>query len=144
MQIPPSRPSWILFLRRVGLLSVLIHTPAMALSNISLSSIKPKPEGGKCQILHWSDILQAELQSKNSCFGYIMALKHVKEGEGNSQNNNNNDWLFEALSSIKFWNKGVVPHNKLTRVVNKNASILPSPDFVSSNLRVASSSLLKK
>lgn len=43
MQMPPSLPSWILFLRRVGLLSVLIHTPAMALSKISLSSIKPKP-----------------------------------------------------------------------------------------------------
>lgn len=45
MQIPPSLPSWILFLRSVGLLSVLIHTPAMALSKISLSSMKPKPEG---------------------------------------------------------------------------------------------------
>lgn len=44
IQIPPSRPSWILFLRSVGLLSVLIQTPAMALSKISLSSIKPKPE----------------------------------------------------------------------------------------------------
>lgn len=44
IQMPPSLPSWILFLRRVGLLSVLIHTPAMALSKISLSSMKPKPE----------------------------------------------------------------------------------------------------
>lgn len=42
--MPPSLPSWILFLRRVGLLSVLIHTPAIALSKISLSSIKPKPD----------------------------------------------------------------------------------------------------
>lgn len=50
IQMPPSLPSWILFLRRVGLLSVLIHTPAMALSKISLSSMKPKPENmdGEC------------------------------------------------------------------------------------------------
>lgn len=43
MQMPPSRPSWILFRLSVGLLSVLIHTPAMALSKISLSSMKPRP-----------------------------------------------------------------------------------------------------
>lgn len=43
MQMPPSLPSWILFRLRVGLLSVLIHTPAMALSKISLSSMKPRP-----------------------------------------------------------------------------------------------------
>lgn len=43
MQMPPSLPSWILFLLSVGLLSVLIHTPAMALSKISLSSMKPRP-----------------------------------------------------------------------------------------------------
>ena len=52
IQIPPSLPSWILLLRRVGLLSVLIHTPAMALSKISLSSIKPRPETHSC-ILSW-------------------------------------------------------------------------------------------
>lgn len=43
MQMPPSLPSWILFRLSVGLLSVLIHTPAMALSKISLSSMKPRP-----------------------------------------------------------------------------------------------------
>lgn len=45
MQMPPSLPSWILFRLSVGLLSVLIHTPAMALSKISLSSMKPRPAG---------------------------------------------------------------------------------------------------
>lgn len=43
MQMPPSLPSWILLRLSVGLLSVLIHTPAMALSKISLSSMKPRP-----------------------------------------------------------------------------------------------------
>lgn len=43
IQTPPSRPSWILFPRRSGLLSVLIQTPAMALSNISFRSIIPNP-----------------------------------------------------------------------------------------------------
>lgn len=43
MQMPPSLPSWILFRLSVGLLSVLIHTPAIALSKISLSSMKPRP-----------------------------------------------------------------------------------------------------
>lgn len=42
--MPPSLPSWILFLLSVGLLSVLIHTPAIALSKISLSSINPSPK----------------------------------------------------------------------------------------------------
>lgn len=43
IQIPPSRPSNILFLFNVGLLSVLIHTPAIALSKISFRSSKPNP-----------------------------------------------------------------------------------------------------
>ena len=47
IQMPPSLPSWILFLLSVGLLSVLIQTPAIALSNISLSSIQPRPINGK-------------------------------------------------------------------------------------------------
>lgn len=40
---PPSRPWWILFLLRTGLLSVLIQTPAIALSKISFSSSRPRP-----------------------------------------------------------------------------------------------------
>lgn len=44
---PPSRPSWILFLRRTGLLSVLIQTPAIALSKISFSSSSPRPGNKK-------------------------------------------------------------------------------------------------
>jgi len=43
IQTPPSRPSYILFLLRVGLLSVLIQTPAMALSKISFCSRMPNP-----------------------------------------------------------------------------------------------------
>lgn len=43
IQIPASLPSYILFRRRMGLLSVLIHTPAMALSNISFCSSSPSP-----------------------------------------------------------------------------------------------------
>lgn len=50
MQMPPSLPSWILFRLSVGLLSVLIHTPAMALSKISLSSMKPRPVPGSSEI----------------------------------------------------------------------------------------------
>lgn len=43
IHIPPSRPSNILFLLSVGLLSVFIQTPAMALSNISFCSSNPRP-----------------------------------------------------------------------------------------------------
>lgn len=43
IQIPASLPSYILFRRRMGLLSVFIHTPAMALSNISFCSSNPSP-----------------------------------------------------------------------------------------------------
>lgn len=51
IQMPPSLPSWILFLLSVGLLSVLIQTPAIALSNISLSSIQPRPINAKIQVM---------------------------------------------------------------------------------------------
>lgn len=54
MQMPPSLPSWILFRLSVGLLSVLIHTPAMALSKISLSSMKPRPVILNSRITHTS------------------------------------------------------------------------------------------
>lgn len=43
IQIPPSRPSKILFLFSVGFESVLIQTPAMALSKISFCSRRPRP-----------------------------------------------------------------------------------------------------
>lgn len=101
IQIPPSRPSWILFLRSVGLLSVLIQTPAMALSKISLSSIKPKPEKRfRGHLFIWNIETWAFISSKTS-----------KGNDGN-----------------------------ITWIVNKNSSVLSTPDLIPPNFGIAASS----
>lgn len=74
IQIPPSLPSWILFLRRVGLLSVFIHTPAIALSKISLSSMKPKPR----EHIHGCFVIEAILFKQYINYGNKENNKTVK------------------------------------------------------------------
>ncbi len=137
MQMPPSLPSWILFLLRVGLLSVLIHTPAIALSKISLSSIKPKPERHIFMFHYWGN--RQEL------------LSHSWNGTLTKAT--------EATDSLLSVNKVIQPQQKttswgtkkatwtsllLTWVVNQNASILASPDLVPPDLGIAASPVKKR
>lgn len=134
IQMPPSLPSWILFLRRVGLLSVLIHTPAMALSKISLSSMNPKPENMESQCGGEDESKPVTQKNKALHAKLIESLSGVKTNVSSSAQSRKLTikWMMIVQNSLFTW------------VVDQNASILSSPDLVSPYFRITASPVKKK